>query len=68
MYFMCALYIVIVTDDEIQTEFCRLAAGEGKVQFQVVSNSYLHSSFELLGLVKNSNLTKYTEVQWRKEM
>ena len=62
-----ALYIVIVTDDEIQTEFSRLAAREGKVQFQVVPNSYLHTSFELLGLVKNSkkksNLTKYTEVQ-----
>ena len=50
----CALYIVIVTDDEIQTEFCRLAAGKGKMYFQVVSNSYLHTSFELLGLVKNS--------------
>ena len=51
----CALYIVIVTDDdEIQTEFSRLAAREGKVQFQVVPNSYLHTSFELLGLVKNS--------------
>ena len=50
---MCALYIVIVTDDEIQTEFSRLAAREGKVQFQVVPNSYLHTSFELLRLVKN---------------
>ena len=50
----CALYIVIVTDyDEIQTEFSRLAAREGKVQFQVVPNSYLHTSFELLRLVKN---------------
>ena len=49
----CALYIVIVTDDEIRTEFSRLAAGEGKVQFQVVPNSYLHTSFELLRLVKN---------------
>ena len=50
----CPLYIVIVTDDdEIQTEFSRLAAGEGKVQFQVVPNSYLHTSFELLRLVKN---------------
>ena len=27
----CALYLVIVTNDEIQTEFSRLAAGEGKV-------------------------------------
>ena len=27
----CALYIVIVTDDEIQTEFSRLAAGKGKM-------------------------------------
>ena len=50
----CALYIEIVTDDEIQTEFSRMAAREGKVQFQVVPNSYLHTSFELLGLVKNS--------------
>ena len=50
----CPLYIVIVTDDdEIQTEFSRLAAREGKVQFQVVPNSYLHTSFELLRLVKN---------------
>ena len=26
-----AFYIVIVTDDEIQTEFSRLAAGEGEM-------------------------------------
>ena len=37
----CTLFIAIVTDDEIQTEFSRLAAREGKVQFQVVPNSYL---------------------------
>ena len=48
-----AFYIVIVTDDEIQTEFSRLAAREGKVQFQVVPKSYLQTSFELLGLVRN---------------
>ena len=51
----CALYIVIVTDDEIRTEFSRLAAGEGKVQFQVVPNSYLQTSFEPLVLVKIPN-------------